>query len=145
MKNQTALIAFNLALALFWLLCFLIGLSCLFPAWNKPFLKPRIPFLVLVSALGFLISSALLASILLTFLRLATTEANQDTSCIISYAIYTVLDILVFWPVILRLYYVRRVASFVKAFYANSDEELAKVRERKVSIVIFILMAWCLW
>ena len=49
---------------------------------------------------------------------------------------------LVTFPILFRLCYVGRVGSIIKAFYSDSDEQLAKSKERKFIILIFILVAF---
>ena len=47
---------FNLSFSLLRLLYFLTGSFCLLFSWKKPFIKPRLPVLVLITALGFVIN-----------------------------------------------------------------------------------------
>ena len=49
-------------------------------------------------------------------------------------------DILIFCLVLLRLFYVNKVASIISAFNAHSDEQLARAKERKSFLVTFVLM-----
>ena len=49
---------------------------------------------------------------------------------------------LVTFPILFRLCYVGRVGSIIKAFYSDSDEQLAKSKERKFIILISVLVAF---
>lgn len=54
---------------------------------------------------------------------------------------FTILDIIVFWPTLLRLFYVRRVGQIIKSFYSDSNEELAQLKQRKSVVFVFLLIA----
>ena len=50
------------------------------------------------------------------------------------------VDALVFWPTLFRLLYVLRMSSIVSSFYADSNEQLAQAKKKKLFIFVFLLL-----
>ena len=75
-------------------------------------------------------------------LRSYSIYANMHYECILTVLMYAIMDIVVFTPTLLRLCYVRRVSKILKSFYSNSDEQLAKLKERNFLIIIMVIIAF---
>ena len=131
----------NLSFTILMLLYLLLSISCLLFNWNKPFLKARLPTFVLLTALGLLLRHLFLAINLFLILYAHSLAHYLQTQCIIGYGVYSVAAVLVSFPVLFRLCYIRRVGSIIQAFYTHSDEQLAKSRERRFIILVVVIMS----
>ena len=143
MSNQNNLppsFYFTFILSLILLLYYLSGMLCLISKWNKPFIRARIPCLILFSSSGFFLRQTLSISLFSLTLHSDSHESPSRPTCVISMLAFAVIDIVFFWPVFLRLCYLHRVGSIVTAFYTNSNEELAKANQWRCEIAIFTFL-----
>ena len=53
----------------------------------------------------------------------------------------SLIDVVLFWPTIFKLFYVHRVISIYKSFFADSNEERAKTKIRKVFLTVLLIAA----
>ena len=126
--SLTAFFYSTFGISLFKCGYFFSGTCLLLLYWKKPYFRARIPTLVLTTSIGYLIREILMLSILSMLWQVGSLSAYFETQCELILIMLSALDILVFWPTLLRLYYISRVASIIKAFYAESNRDLARAR-----------------
>ena len=85
-------------------------------------MKVRLPLFILFTKFGAIILGTTLAATFFLSLAEGSLSAHIETQCIISTIMVSLTDVFIFWPIIIRLFYVQRVIYFVKSFYANSNE-----------------------
>ena len=88
-------------------------MALLVSRWNRPFLKARVPTLVLITALGFIISDLFLLSILAVAAHAQSLVEQATTYCVLTLLNFVLTDVSVFWPTVLRLCYVKRVNTII--------------------------------
>ena len=79
-------------------------------------------------------------SILGLAMRSSSVSHHSETYCILTVLIFVLSDITILWPILMRLYYVQRVAAIIKSFYSDTSEQLALLKYRKSLIgVLFVI------
>lgn len=93
-----------------------------------------------MTAIGFVIRDILILSILALALVTDPVSSQAESYCVLNMVQFIVMDIVVFWPTLLRMAYVRRVKLIIECFYSDTDEHKARTKQRRSFALIFIVI-----
>ena len=110
------------------LLFYSISLICYCKRRTRPPIKARIPLLSLLSAIGISIrTSSYFLYIQFTGAHLSTTF-KFEIVCILGQIDASLVEVLIYFPILFRFFYIDKMASIMRSFDLDSSEKLAKLQ-----------------